>query len=95
MKKEATEYMEIVIVAIFSDSRILQKNIKEYQYVYLAFCIADFTEVFSLELTDDLIKWTAILIEQMSKTFIRTFSTLLWMWISEADQTNVIHLRLG
>lgn len=28
MKKEATEYMEIVIVAIFPDSRILQKNTK-------------------------------------------------------------------
>lgn len=27
-KKEATGYTEIVIVAIFSDSRILQKNIK-------------------------------------------------------------------
>lgn len=27
MMKEATGYMEIVIVAIFPDSRILQKNI--------------------------------------------------------------------
>lgn len=28
MKKEATGYMEIVIVAVFPDSRILRKNIK-------------------------------------------------------------------
>jgi len=32
---------------------------------------------------------------QLSKTFIVTFSTSIWKWISEGDQTDVIHLRLG
>jgi len=68
-KKEETAYMEIVIVVIFPDSRILHKiglfHIPWIRNMYLA-CLQ---AIFGLELTNDLIKWTAILIDAAEQNF--------------------------